>query len=183
MNTRNIFFTVGMLVLVIGLAMLTALGVGFLCHDSCESLAGMGWSCLACICGSLACLGMSCVARRRTRPTSSLRDGFLSVFISWIAAVIFGALPFVLCCGMRIPDAIFETASGFSTTGASVIEPGLALRHGLELEHGLESMPMSALYWRSVLNWLGGIGFVMFVLMLLPPWEEASNCTTPRSPA
>ena len=169
MNLRQILLSVGLLVLVIGLAMLSALGLGIFClHDSSEAIGGLAVSTSACLLCSLICISFSWLCNREATGASPLRDGFISVVLSWIAAVLFGALPFVLCGRFRPMDAIFETASGFSTTGASVIEAGMPLLEGRTLANGLESLPLSLLYWRSMLNWLGGIGFVMFVLMLLP---------------
>ena len=168
MNLRQILLSVGLLVLVIGLAMLSALGVGLWLHDSREAIHGLSVSTAACLLSSLASILLSCLCNRETAGVSPLRDGFISVVLSWLAAVFFGAMPFVLCSRFHPTDALFETASGFSTTGASVIEAGMPLLKGGVLEHGLESLPQSLLFWRSMLNWLGGIGFVMFVLMLLP---------------
>ena len=168
MNLRQILFSVGLLVFVIGLAMLSALGVGYCLHDTSEALLGLKVGTCSCILCALACVGLSYLCKRETTGASPLRNGFISVFLSWGAAVFFGAMPFVLCSRFRPMDAIFETASGFSTTGASVIGADLSLRDGGMLTGGLESLPQSLLFWRSMLNWLGGIGFVMFVLMLLP---------------
>ena len=74
------------------------------------------------------------------------RDGFLTVSLAWIAVSLFGALPFWI--SGEIPnfiDCIFETVSGFTTTGASVVQ-------------NVEALPMSLLYWRSFTHWLGGMG-------------------------
>ncbi len=84
------------------------------------------------------------------------RDGFVTVALSWIALSLFGALPFVI--SGTIPsfiDAFFETASGFTTTGATVIK-------------NVEIVPKSILFWRSFTHWIGGMGVIVFLVALLP---------------
>ncbi len=84
------------------------------------------------------------------------RDGSVTVALGWIVLSIFGALPFV-CCG-DIPsyiDALFETISGFTTTGASILTDVEALSH-------------ASLMWRSFTHWVGGMGVFVFILSLLP---------------
>ncbi len=84
------------------------------------------------------------------------RDGFVIVALSWIALSIFGAIPFVV--SGYIPsfvDAIFETASGFTTTGASILTD-------------VEALPRSLLFWRSFTHWIGGMGVLVFLVALLP---------------
>ncbi|MEA4987913.1 MAG: TrkH family potassium uptake protein [Anaerovorax sp.] len=95
----------------------------------------------------------------KIKPTSStlrMRDGFLIVASCWILASIFGAFPFLL--SNSIPsfiDAFFETASGFSTTGASILTD-------------IEVLPKGILFWRSFTHWLGGMGILVFAIALLP---------------
>ncbi|WP_167956747.1 TrkH family potassium uptake protein [Anaerosporobacter faecicola] len=84
------------------------------------------------------------------------KEGFASVALSWIALSIFGALPFYL--SGEIPsytDALFETISGFTTTGASILSNVEALSHCM-------------LFWRSFTHWLGGMGVLVFILAVLP---------------
>ena len=93
------------------------------------------------------------------RPESGemyAREGFLLVGLSWIAMSLFGALPFVL--SGQIPkyvDALFETVSGFTTTGASILT-------------NVESMSKSCLFWRSFTHWIGGMGVLVFIAAILP---------------
>jgi len=95
----------------------------------------------------------------KIRPTSStlhMRDGFLIVASSWILASIFGSVPFLL--SHTIPsfvDAFFETASGFSTTGSTILT-------------NIELLPKGILFWRSFTHWLGGMGILVFAIALLP---------------
>lgn len=84
------------------------------------------------------------------------REGFVIVSLSWIVISLMGALPFTL--SGYIPsylDAFFETVSGFTTTGASILT-------------NVEALPMSLLYWRSFTHWLGGMGILVFALAIVP---------------
>ncbi len=84
------------------------------------------------------------------------RDGLVIVALVWIVMSVFGALPFFI--SREIPhfiDALFETVSGFTTTGASILT-------------SVEAMPHGLLYWRSFTHWLGGMGVLVFLLAILP---------------
>ena len=84
------------------------------------------------------------------------REGFLTVTLVWIFLTIFGLLPYYLSGAIpHLPDAFFETMCGFTTTGSSVIL-------------NLEGFPKSLLFWRSLTQWVGGIGIVVFVMAFLP---------------
>lgn len=95
----------------------------------------------------------------RKKPSSSnlySRDGFVAVSLSWIVMSIFGAVPFLLT--KEIPsyvDALFETISGFTTTGASILGNVEALSH-------------ASLFWRSFTHWIGGMGVFVFIMAILP---------------
>ena len=93
--------------------------------------------------------------RRKGRDTTK-REGFLTVTLVWIFLTIFGLLPYYLSGAIpHLPDAFFETMCGFTTTGSSVIL-------------NLEGFPKSLLFWRSLTQWVGGIGIVVFVMAFLP---------------
>lgn len=84
------------------------------------------------------------------------REGFLTVTLVWIFLTIFGLLPYYLSGSIpHLSDAFFETMCGFTTTGSSVIL-------------NLEAFPKSLLFWRSLTQWIGGIGIVVFVMAFLP---------------
>ncbi len=84
------------------------------------------------------------------------RDGFLLVCLSWVASAGLGALPFYLSGTVpTYTDAFFETMSGFTTTGASILLD-------------IESLPRSVLFWRSLTHWLGGMGIVVLTIAFLP---------------
>ena len=84
------------------------------------------------------------------------KEGYVTVALSWILLSIFGALPFFL--SGYIPnffDAVFETVSGFTTTGASILTD-------------VEALPKSLLFWRSFTHWLGGMGVLVFLVAIIP---------------
>ncbi len=84
------------------------------------------------------------------------KEGFVAVALSWITMSIFGALPFILSGSIpNFIDAFFETASGFTTTGASILTD-------------LDSLPRSVIFWRSFTHWIGGMGVLVFLVALLP---------------
>lgn len=90
-----------------------------------------------------------------------IRDGFLIVALSWVVLALVGAVPFVL--GGVLPsytDAFFETISGFTTTGATVL--------GGALTPAIEDIPNGFLLWRSLTHWLGGMGIIVLTLAILP---------------
>lgn len=92
----------------------------------------------------------------KTRFDMSKRDGFLLTSLVWVFFSIFGMLPFIMDpMGMDISDAFFETMSGFTTTGASVIPADCEL-------------PCGVLVWRSLMQWIGGMGIIIFTLAVLP---------------
>lgn len=92
----------------------------------------------------------------RPRYDMSKRDGFLLTALVWVFFSIFGMLPFIIGpMKMSVSDAFFETMSGFTTTGASVIPTGCELPRGI-------------LVWRTLMQWIGGMGIIIFTLAVLP---------------
>ena len=84
------------------------------------------------------------------------KEGFISVALVWLVISICGALPFVLCGDIpNYSDALFETVSGFTTTGSSILTDVEALSH-------------ASLFWRSFTHWVGGMGVIVFVLAIMP---------------
>ncbi len=168
MNYRAIILIVSWLLIFLGLGMAAA---GTAAHWSVESeavLVRFLQSAGATI--AIGLLGLASARRPRTERKSKIgvREGFAAVAFSWLLASIFGALPFYCIAEMTAVDAIFESASGLTTTGASVISEITVLRSGRILSGGLESLPAAVLLWRCLLNWLGGVGIVFFVLLVLP---------------
>ena len=107
----------------------------------------------AALCGLL---GGALVHRKPKNRVFYLRDGFIVTALSWIVISVMGALPFLLTGSIASPiDAVFETVSGFTTTGASILSD-------------VESLPKGILFWRSFTHWIGGMGVLVFLLTLLP---------------
>ena len=87
------------------------------------------------------------------------KEGFLTVGLAWIVISFFGALPFVFSGAIpSLVDAFFETSSGFTTTGASILTE-------------IQSLPKGILFWRSFTHWVGGMGFLIFILALMPTFS------------
>lgn len=84
-----------------------------------------------------------------------IRDGFLVVVACWVAVCLAGAVPFVLAIDASIADAVFESTSGLTTTGATVFV-------------GLDAMPDSLLWYRQQLQWMGGLGIIVLAVAILP---------------
>ncbi|MEA5039584.1 MAG: TrkH family potassium uptake protein [Clostridiaceae bacterium] len=94
--------------------------------------------------------------RKPSRREFFAREGFVSVGLTWIVVSLFGALPFTLSGAIpSYVDAFFETVSGFTTTGASILT-------------NVEGLSMGLLYWRSFTHFLGGMGVLVFVLAIIP---------------
>ena len=85
-----------------------------------------------------------------------MREGFVTTALSWIVISVMGAVPFVISGAIPDPiEALFETVSGFTTTGASILA-------------AVEDLPKGILFWRSFTHWIGGMGVLVFLLTLLP---------------
>lgn len=128
----------------------------------CPSVAGLIYQeyneAIAYAVTALLCLivGHLCSCKKPDSKEIYTREGFVSVALSWLIMSIFGAIPFMLTG--EIPhfiDALFETISGFTTTGASILTNVEALSH-------------ASLFWRSFSHWIGGMGVFVFMMSILP---------------
>lgn len=107
----------------------------------------------------LVTVGWGLCMRKPKKTTLYARDGFAVVALAWIFMSLFGALPFVISGDIpNYVDALFETVSGFTTTGATVLVV-------------VEEMSKSGLMWRSFTHWIGGMGVLVFVMAILPMTE------------
>lgn len=114
-----------------------------------------GWSFVTSM-GLCLLIGIPLVIRKPKKQIFYIAEGFVTVSLCWIALSIMGALPFLLSGSIHSPvDALFETVSGFTTTGASILSD-------------VEILPRSILFWRSFTHWIGGMGVLVFILSLLP---------------
>lgn len=101
-------------------------------------------------------LGIPMTYKKSSKKAFYTKEGFVTVALSWIVLSIMGAVPFVISGSIPHPvDALFETVSGFTTTGASILTD-------------VESLPHCILIWRSFTHWIGGMGVLVFILSLLP---------------
>jgi trk system potassium uptake protein TrkH len=102
----------------------------------------------------------------RHSKTLSNKDGFLVVTAAWIVTAVIGALPFYFSGAIpNITDAFFESMSGVTTTGATIIGNPITLPN---LPNGIESLPHGILFWRSFIQWIGGMGIIVFAIAILP---------------
>lgn len=101
-------------------------------------------------------IGMLLTLRKPAKFVLYAREGMVSVALAWIVMSLFGALPFVLCGDIpSFSNALFEIISGFTTTGASILEDVEGLSH-------------ASLMWRSFSHWVGGMGVIVFMLAIIP---------------
>ena len=109
----------------------------------------------------------------RKKPKNTLffaKEGFIMVALSWIAMSIFGALPFVISNDIpNFVDALFETISGFTTTGASILT-------------NVEALNKSCMFWRSFTHWIGGMGVFVLILAILPMTDSSLHILKAESP-
>lgn len=151
MNFKITFKIVGFLLILNGFAMLTALPFSIYYHSNDISailISGIGSALL----GSLLWFFI------KTDPNEEIskRDGFLIVTLGWIASSVIGTFPFIIHGSIPLfTDAFFETMSGFTTTGATILKD-------------IEAVPPGLLYWRSMTHWLGGMGIIVLSLAILP---------------
>lgn len=156
MNRRIVFQTVGRILMAEALFLLLPLAVACYYRES-SALSILIAAAIACV--------VALLLKRLFRPHNKViyaKEGFAIVALAWLLMSAVGALPFVI--SGEIPayiDAFFETASGFSTTGASILTD-------------VESMSRGLLFWRSFTHWLGGMGILVFVMAILPNVTDRS---------
>lgn len=150
MNWKAILKIQGIILVIIAVSMCLPL-IFSLYYASGDSMA-LVWSILiTLIVGLILALGFNPTKPLRTR------EGFVIVSLAWIAAAIFGALPFYFqgIFDGNFVDCVFETMSGFTTTGATVLT-------------NIEIVPKGLLFWRSLTHWLGGMGIILLAIIILP---------------
>jgi len=165
MNFRLVFNLISYLIGMEGLAVAMSAGVAALMGDSLlDTLALLECGILIVLLGAVGVL----VTHSRKAIHPGFREGFAVVTFGWLLISVFGAIPFVMVTGMHWYDAVFETVSGFTTTGSTVIDSTLPLIGGKKLSNGIESLSYGILFWRSMTHWIGGMGIVVFSLAILP---------------
>ena len=150
MNIKLIFRILGFLLIVEGIAILIALLVALIYQG--PDVPALLQSALIClVTGSISLFFF-----RKASKQMGKREGFVIVSLVWVVFSFFGSLPFIL--SGSIPDltnAFFETMSGFTTTGSSIL-------------NDIEALPNGILFWRSMTQWLGGMGIIVLSLAILP---------------
>lgn len=150
MNFKAISKNVGLALLVSSLFMFISLCVSVL--DGMDS--GFGPLCVSTVVTFI--VGIFPFLFVRGNQNISLKDGFVIIVLAWLLSFLFGMLPYVMWGGeMSIMDAWFESVSGFTTTGATIL-------------NDIEALPRSLLLWRSSTHFIGGLGVVVFLLLIVP---------------
>jgi len=152
MRWRYVLHVIGALVACVGLTMLMALGFSIYYNDS--GVVPLAVSMVV----SVGLGGILFLLTRVKDEDKGIthREGMAIVGLGWLAAGVFGALPFILSGHfVSFTDCVFESLSGFTTTGASILTD-------------IEALPRGILFWRSLTHWLGGMGIIVLSLAILP---------------
>ena len=148
-NYKTVFFTLGILQIILGIFMLIPVIVQFVYNQLDSSF--LGSSIVTIIFGTLFFLSNLDHDKRL-----NLQQAFLLTALSWLSIALFGSLPFVFSnVEFSFTNAFFESMSGITTTGSTIIP-------------NLESIPKGILFWRAILQWLGGIGVIVMAITLMP---------------
>ena len=157
-NYRFILHTLGNVMLFEGIFMLLSIFVSFIYHEDC--IAALTESSLITIFTGISLIVFTKEAKNEE---ASKKDSFLSASLSWIVISLFGALPFLLTHSVdNFTNALFESVSGFTTTGSSVINDVESLSHGV-------------LFWRAETHWIGGMGIIVLVIAILPYYRIGAS--------
>jgi len=150
LNTSVIVNVIGGLLLIMGVLMLTSIGFSiYYKEDVMPILLSSGITLLS---GG----GLRYLTRKSKDGEIKKRDGYLIVTMSWLCMAIFATLPYLLSGAIpTITNAFFESMSGLSTTGASILD-------------NIEELPRGILFWRSMTQWLGGMGIIVLTIAILP---------------
>ncbi|MDC3206310.1 potassium transporter TrkH, partial [Candidatus Pelagibacter sp.] len=148
-NYKTVFFTLGILQIILGVSMFVPIIVQFIYSEIDSSFFGA--SIVTIVFGVLFFLTNIDHDRK-----VNLQQAFLLTALSWLSVAVFGSLPFIFSSmEMSITDAFFESMSGITTTGSTIIS-------------NLENAPKGILLWRAILQWLGGIGIIVMAITLMP---------------
>ena len=148
-TNKTVFFLIGILLIVLGASMLAPYSLQLIFKE--ESHSFISASIVTIFIGSLFVLG-----NLEKEFKLNLRQTFLFSSLAWFMVAVFGSLPFLLSTQeFSFSEAFFESMSGITTTGATIISD-------------LDSTPKSILLWRAIMQWLGGIGIVVMAITILP---------------
>ena len=144
-NYKTVFFTLGILQIILGIFMLVPIIVQFIYGQIDSSFFGA--AIVTIIFGTLFFL-----SNLDHEKKLNLQQAFLLTALAWLSIAIFGSLPFIFSSlEFSVTNAFFESMSGITTTGSTIIS-------------NLENMPKGILFWRAILQWLGGIGVIVMAV-------------------
>ena len=144
-----VYRALGMIIMLFGMTMLAPLSLSYFTDDGAQTAYDEGFA-LTMLCGAFLW-----VRYRKCTRELSIRDGFLMVVLVWTSLAAFATIPLMLHLGISFTDAYFETMSGLTTTGATVLS-------------NLDTLPMSINLWRHQLVWVGGMGLIVLAIAILP---------------
>ena len=148
-NYKTVFFTLGILQIILGIFMMIPIIIQFIYNEVDSSF--LGASIVTIIFGILFFL-----SNLDHDKKLNLQQAFLLTALSWLSIAVFGSLPFIFSdADFSITNAFFESMSGITTTGSTIIP-------------NLENTPKGILLWRALLQWLGGIGIIVMAITLMP---------------
>jgi trk system potassium uptake protein TrkH len=148
-NYKTVFFTLGVLQIILGISMIIPIIFQLIFQELDSSFIGAGI--ITIVFGVLFSL-----SNLDHQKKLNLQQAFLLTALSWLSIAIFGSLPFIFSeLELSITDAFFESMSGITTTGSTIIT-------------NLDNSPKSILIWRAILQWLGGIGIIVMAITLMP---------------
>ena len=148
-NYKTVFFTLGLLQIILGLSMIIPILIQLIYNEMDAGFIGSGI--ITIIFGMLFFL-----SNLNHNKKINLQQAFLLTSLSWLSIAIFGSLPFVFSeVNLSFTDAFFESMSGITTTGSTIIT-------------NLNDTPKGILLWRAMLQWLGGIGIIVMAITLMP---------------
>jgi len=150
MNYRMIARLISMILLIVAAFMVPALFISLALGERASVLGFLVTM------GLMALISLALRLRKPLKTTLYAREGFVVVSLAWISVSLMGALPFFISGAIpSYVDCVFETVSGFTTTGASILTD-------------VEALPQGLLYWRSFTHWIGGMGVLVFLLAIAP---------------
>lgn len=149
MNFRSVLYILGWILNIEGAFMFLPFLVSLYYNEP----QGTAFAVTALICIAAGC---AIISRKPKNMMFFAREGFAVTSLSWLVLSVFGCIPFVMNGDIPVfTDALFETVSGFTTTGASIL-------------NDIESLSRASLFWRSFTHWIGGMGVLVFLLALIP---------------
>ncbi len=148
-SNKTVFFIVGILLVILGLFMIIPYGIQLIYEENSNSF--LSSSIITIFIGTLIIL----VSLKKEKQLN-LQQAFLFSTLAWVSIALFGSLPFILSqLNLSFSEAFFESMSGITTTGSTVISD-------------LDSSPKSILLWRAIMQWLGGIGIIVMATTVMP---------------